>query len=81
MDLPHTLTFHADGTVTTPWSDRLALGELGRMRVERASSVEFNDATRSGDWGRSLRCNPEQVHFSHASRAVCLHWEHDYFNA
>ncbi len=69
----HLITFAPDGTARCLWTEAVPLHELGRLDVQRASTVEFEPSTQL--WEVRLASNPEVIAFSHASRAVCLDWE------
>jgi uncharacterized protein (UPF0218 family) len=71
----HTITFGPDGAVRCLWTEAIPLHELGRLDVQRASTVEFNAATQT--WEVRLASNPGAVAFSHASRKTCLEWERE----
>jgi len=68
----------AAGDVRTLWTDAFPLADLGPMRVERASTVEFNDGAQQ--WEVRFP-GADGVAFEHASREVCLSWERDTINA
>ena len=76
--IPHTITFSLDGTASCLWTEAVPLHELGRLKVQRASMVEFNPATQL--WEVRLVSAPDTVAFSHASRGACLVWENHHFN-
>jgi uncharacterized protein (DUF1919 family) len=78
MKSEHTIVFSQEGTARCLWTEVLPLGELGRLEVERASAVEFNDSTQK--WEVRLASNPEEVAFTDASRQTCLDWEKDTIN-
>ncbi len=71
-----TLTVHADGHVTGLYTELIDLHRLGRLHVERFTTIEFSDEHQQ--WcvndpnGRTL--------YSHPSRQQCLRWEHEHFN-
>lgn len=75
----HTITFAIDGTARCLWTEALPLRELGRLDIQRASTVEFNPATQQ--WEVRLASNSETVAFSHSSRKTCLQWERNTINA
>ena len=70
------LDFLPDGSVQGVYTEAIDLGLLGRLKIERASSIEF-DNTRQV-WrvfdrkGRGV--------FSSASRSACLRWEEEHIN-
>ena len=81
-----------DGRVCGLWSDDIPLGNLGPVRVRRASHVEFNNRLQrwtvrpagSPDlirrWlGRLLRHRASRIVHSARSRANALAWEHNNF--
>ncbi|MEA3207656.1 MAG: hypothetical protein QOE70_713 [Chthoniobacter sp.] len=74
----HVLTFSAEGTCTTLWTDKLPLAELGTMRMRRASWIDFNEHTQ----GWEVRFDPHAADFvfSDPSREACLAWEHEKLN-
>ena len=78
----HTITFGADGTAKTLWTDVLPLHELGLLSVDRASTIEFNLSKQ--EWEVRLithpDCPPSKPVFSHKSRSECITWEHNHFN-
>ena len=71
-----TLTVHADGHVTGLYTELIDLHRLGRLHVERFTTIEFSDEHQQ--WcvndtnGRTL--------YLHPSRQQCLSWEHGHFN-
>jgi hypothetical protein len=74
----HIIVFTPEGTARCLWTEALPLGELGRLEVERASEVEFNDNTQK--WEVRLVSNPEEVAFTNPSRQTCLDWEKETIN-
>ena len=75
----HVITFAPDGTARCLWTDAVPLRELGRLAIQRASTVEFNSSKQT--WEVRLVSHPETVAFSHPSRETCLHWEQQTINA
>ena len=75
----HTITVAPDGTVRCLWTEAVPLHELGRLAIQRASTVEFN--CREQTWEVRLASKPEVVAFSHSSREICLDWERNTINA
>ncbi len=70
-----------DGRIRGLWDDSVPLGELGVVRIERASHVEFDNrlqrwTVRSAHRSGRQRC--PVVHQS-PSRAHALAWEHENF--
>ena len=74
MSKTSTLSFHPNGTVTGLWTELIDLHQLGEVQIERASNIEFNNATHR--WDVEIK---GEVVFSDPSRDCCLEWEHDYF--
>ena len=74
----HIITFAPDGTARCLWTEAVPLRELGRLGIQRASTVEFNAATQ--EWEVRLVSSPETVAFSHQSREACLAWERNTLN-
>jgi hypothetical protein len=74
-----TITFAPDGTARCLWMETVPLQELGRLAIERASTVEFNLATQV--WEVRLASTPGAVAFAHLSRETCLEWERRTLNA
>ena len=81
-----------DGLICGLWSDDIPLGDLGPVRVRRASHVEFNNrlqrwtvrpAANAGlirRWlGKLLRRPFTRAIHSARSRAAALAWEHQNF--
>ncbi len=69
----HTIIFALDGTARCLWTEAVPLHALGRLEMQRASTIEF-DASKQ-QWEVRLASDPDAVAFAHASRAVCLEWE------
>ena len=70
---PHIITIAPDGTVRCLWTDAIPLQALGRLTLQRASTIEFDPTAQR--WEVRLASNPGAVVFSHASRETCLDWE------
>jgi hypothetical protein len=73
------ITFTPDGTARGLWTEIVPLQELGRLDIQRASTVEFQPSTQK--WEVRLASKPDAVAFSHPSRETCLEWERTTFNA
>jgi len=73
------ITFAPDGTARGLWTEIVPLQELGRLDIERASTVEFQPSTQK--WEVRLASRPDTVAFSHSSRQTCLEWERNTLNA
>ncbi len=69
------IIFAPDGTARCLWTEALPLRELGRLRIERATRIEFDNETQTwcvfNGYGQCLHAHP--------SRQVCLHWEAQHF--
>jgi len=75
----HTISFNRDGTARCLWTEAVPLQELGRLDIQRASTVEFNVAEQT--WEVRLASGLGVVAFSHPSRETCLNWERKTLNA
>ncbi len=75
----HTILFTPDGAARCLWTEAVPLHELGRLEIQRASTVEFDPASQ--EWEVRLASDPDVVAFSHASRETCLQWERNTLNA
>ena len=70
------VTIARDGMVRCLWTEIVPLHELGRLAIQRACSVEFDNQAQA--WrvfdgrGDCLYCSP--------SREICLAWERQYLN-
>ena len=74
----NTILFTLHGTAHCLWTEALPLQELGRLAVQRASTIEFNHPAQR--WEVRLATAPEAVAFSHPSRETCLNWERNTLN-
>ena len=71
-----TITLHVqeDGTVCGLYTEAIDLAALGNLRIERASSIEFDNPSQLWRvFDRRGRCV-----FSDPSREACLGWEQAY---
>ena len=75
----HIMIFGTGGTARCLWTEAVPLQELGRLDVQRASTVEFNPTKQV--WEVRLASAPDTVAFGHASRETCLQWERSQINA
>jgi hypothetical protein len=66
-----TISFQPDGTAHCLWTEALPLHELGRLRVTRASNIEFNNLTQQWE----VKDRGGKVRFITKSRSACLEWE------
>ena len=71
------LTFDPDGTAQGLYTEAIPLHTLGRLSVQRASTIELDDASRQ--W--VVRDLVGGHLFHHPSRQQCLDWERGYFNS
>lgn len=73
---PVTLNITADGLVRCLWTEALELAALGRLQVDRAAAIEFDNEAQVwcvfNGYGQCL--------FSHPSRDECLRWERQHFS-
>jgi hypothetical protein len=71
-----TLLFLPDGTVQGLYTEAIELATLGRLRIQRATTIEFDHPLQA--WrvfdarGRGVYCSP--------SRQTCLDWERQHLN-
>ena len=76
-DVAAVLRFRPDGTGCCLYTEALDLAALGRLRIRRASRVEFDNGSQLWRvWDREGR-----ELYSSPSRADCLRWERDCFGA
>ena len=72
---PITLHVQEDGTVCGLYTEAIDLASLGPLRIERASTIEFDNPSQLWRvFDRRGRCV-----FSDPSREACLGWEQSYF--
>ena len=70
------LTFNPDGTAEGLYTETIPLHTLGRLSVQRASTIEFDHSTQ--EW---VVRSPEGAElYQSPSRQQCLDWERDFFN-
>ena len=70
------ITFDPDGTGHGLYTEVIDLSHLGRLRIERATTIEFDN--RAQVWRVKDRTGFPL--FSSPSRETCLDWERQYFN-
>ena len=70
-----TITFNTDGTAQCLYTELIDLHQLGRLRMTRASTIEFSEKDQVWE----VKINGRIV-FSSDSREICLGWEKLYFN-
>ena len=61
------------GTIECLYTEALPLHKWGRLKIQRASRIEFNGDTQRWE---VLPPKGARVMFSHRSRAKCIEWEH-----
>lgn len=59
------------------WTDAIPLAAIGQMKVERASTIEWNETNQV--WEVFFRVKSD-VQFSHPSREACIAWEIETIN-
>ena len=70
------LTFNPDGTAQGLYTEAISLCALGRLSIQRASTIEFDDAIQQ--W---VVRSPEGAElYQSPSRQRCLDWEREFFN-
>jgi hypothetical protein len=67
----HTITFSPDGTARCLWTEAVPLHELGRLEIQRATNVEFNNTTQLWE----IKDRKGKVRFFAKARSACLDWE------
>jgi hypothetical protein len=65
------IQFHLDGTAQCLWTEALPLHELGSLEIQRATNIEFNNATQHWE----VKDRKGKVRFIAKSRTACLEWE------
>jgi len=72
---PHLVLFCSDtGLVYGPYTEAIDLRELGLLKVERATAIEFDNDSQS--W--QVLAPTGECLFSSPSRQACLTWEHEH---
>lgn len=75
---------HCSGQgIKTLWTDEIDLASLGELQISRASEIEYNNDRQTWEVRIPMRDHPEsyEVRYRDPSRAACLSWERDHFNA
>jgi hypothetical protein len=67
------ITFTPDGTAICLWTEAVPHHELGRLEIQRASDIEFNDGAQQWEV-KDLKC---KVLFFARFRLACLEWERE----
>ena len=65
------IQFNTNGTAQCLWTEAVPLHELGRLEIQRATNIEFNNATQHWE----VKDHKGKVRFFCRSRADCLEWE------
>ena len=71
-----TLVFNRDCRVRGLYTEAIELSSLGRLTMERASSIEFNETIQQWE----VRDPAGILLHSNFSRQACLDWEQQHFN-
>ncbi len=74
--IPTNLRVLGDGTVEGLYTEAIELHALGRLRMRRATSIEFDEDAQL--W-RVLQPDGRELHAAR-SREDCLRWERAFFN-
>lgn len=75
--VPHVLHFAPDGTGAGLHTEAIDLFRIGRLSVDRASTVEFDEESQVWE----VRDFTGHRLFNHPSRRACLDWERRHFDA
>jgi hypothetical protein len=67
------ITFAPDGTARCLWTEAVPLHQLGKLQVQRATTIEFDNGNQH--WQVIDRRG--KVRFFAKSRSACLKWERD----
>ncbi len=70
-----TIQFNPNGTALCLWTEAVPLHELGRLEINRATNIEFNNATQHWE----VKDRKGKVRYFARYRTTCLEWEHQYF--
>ena len=68
------IIFTPDGQGRCLYAEAIALSEIGRLSLRRATTIEFDDASQN--W--VVRDPDGTKLFSNPSRQVCLDWEREH---
>ena len=68
-----TISFNPDGTALCLWTEAVPLHELGRLEINRATNIEFNNTTQHWE----VRDLKGKVRYFARSRCTCLEWERE----
>lgn len=70
------LIFDSGGIGHGLYTEVIPLQSLGRLKITRATSIEFDDGYQC--W--VVRDDAGEILFQHPNRKTCLDWEHQHFN-
>ena len=70
------IRFDAQGTGHCLYTDLIPLQTIGRLSVQRAATVEFEESSQQWE----VRDRNGKVIFQSPSRQSCLEWEQEYFS-
>ncbi|MBA4150538.1 MAG: hypothetical protein H0X66_20695 [Verrucomicrobia bacterium] len=70
------LTFTPEGDGRCLYTELIELDSLGRLEVDRASTIEFNNVNQFWE----VKNLKGHVQYFSRSRTACLAWEHQQFN-
>jgi len=76
MSASSVLTFQPGGIVTGLYTEAIPLAEIGALKINRLTDIEFNDSTQQWE----VKDRTGTLLFSESSREQCLQWEHQQFN-
>ena len=65
------ITFAPDGTARCLWTEAVPLHKLGRLEINRASNIDFDNARQQ--W--VVKDRNRKVRFFSGSRIACQEWE------
>lgn len=79
MSIKSVLSVDSDGTIRGLWTEDVPLESIGRLSMQRASHVEFNETTQLWEvWIAGKQT--ETPAFTSPSRQACIDWERNYFH-
>ena len=73
---PAVLTFSPTGVGLCLYTELIDLHAIGSLSITRATSIEFNASQQHWE----VKDTNHKLLFAHASRTLCLVWEHQHFN-
>lgn len=75
------LVFDTAGNGHCLHTEAIDLAEIGPLTMTRASNIEWSDEHQAWNVIQEPRGEYPFVLFQHESRATCLRWEREHFNA